>query len=98
MNLPTDSGIKAITFRVSGRVQGVSFRWFTRKAAEKLEVGGWVRNRADGDVEGEAFGSSDALERFLDRLREGPRAAVVETLEWEPAPGLEAPLGFEIHF
>lgn len=98
MNLTTDRQINAIAFRVSGRVQGVAFRWFTRQTAEELGVDGWVRNRADGDVEGEACGSAPALTSFLDRLREGPRSAVVAALDWHEVDSRSAPTGFEIRF
>lgn len=96
MTLPTDEEISGIAFRVSGRVQGVSFRWFGRKAAEELGVRGWIRNRADGSVEGEAFGPATAVESFMDQLRQGPRAAVVEDLEWKRTRPGKAPSRFKI--
>ncbi len=60
-------------FVVSGRVQGVGFRWFVRNAARELGLTGWVRNLADGRVEAEASGPPEALDAFERRLREGPR-------------------------
>ena len=62
---------------VTGRVQGVGFRWFVTHAAEVSGVGGWVRNRADGSVEIEAEGAPGAVETFLARIRAGPPAARV---------------------
>jgi len=58
---------------VAGRVQGVGFRFFAERAARELGVTGWVRNLPDGKVESLAEGEEDAVARYLERLREGPR-------------------------
>jgi len=68
---------------VAGRVQGVSFRYFTREKAISLGLKGWVRNLRDGRVECEFEGDRDALERMLDFCREGPRWAKVTKVEVE---------------
>jgi acylphosphatase len=68
-------------FIISGRVQGVGFRWFTRDAADREGVHGWVRNLPDGRVEANAEGDADALERFERALRHGPRGARVDEVE-----------------
>ena len=68
-------------FVISGRVQGVGFRWFTREAADREGVHGWVRNLPDGRVEANAEGDADALERFERALRHGPRGARVDDVE-----------------
>jgi acylphosphatase len=65
---------------VSGRVQGVGFRWFTRDAATREGVGGWVRNLPDGRVEALVEGELDAVERVERAMRQGPRGARVETV------------------
>jgi acylphosphatase len=57
---------------VSGRVQGVGFRFFAARAAMKAGVVGWVRNLPDGRVETIVEGSDDAVERYLGELRKGP--------------------------
>jgi acylphosphatase len=57
---------------VSGRVQGVGFRFFAERAAKKAGVVGWVRNLPDGRVETVVEGSDDAVERYLGDLRRGP--------------------------
>lgn len=57
---------------VSGRVQGVGFRFFAERAAKKAGVVGWVRNLPDGRVETVVEGSDDAVERYLGELRKGP--------------------------
>jgi len=77
--------VSALTFVVSGRVQGVSFRAWTEGVARSLGVTGWVRNRADGRVEGLAEGADEALATFVARLHEGPRAARVDQVVTEPA-------------
>lgn len=83
-------------YRLDGRVQGVGFRWWTRKTAESLDLRGTVRNARDGSVRIEAEGDADALGRFESSLREGPPAARVESLE-RTEPGEEPlPAGFEV--
>lgn len=64
--------------RITGRVQGVGFRWFTRKTAGSLGLSGSVRNRPDGSVEVHAEGTGEALERFEEWLRRGPPGARVD--------------------
>ncbi|HEX6466510.1 MAG TPA: acylphosphatase [Terriglobales bacterium] len=63
---------------VSGRVQGVGFRWFVEWEARSLGIGGWVRNTADGNVEVLASGSAGQLEKLKSKLQQGPRAARVD--------------------
>ena len=83
---------------VSGRVQGVAYRYFAQKWAGALSLSGWVRNLPDGRVEVLAEGEKEVLERFTERLREGPRMAVVDDLElsWEEPAGESG--GFRIEF
>jgi acylphosphatase len=82
---------------VSGRVQGVGFRFTTQHEARKLGLAGWVRNRADGSVEVEAEGPEEAIKTFLSFLRRGPLGAHVDAVsaEWLPAQGAD-PLPFEV--
>lgn len=82
-------------FRVHGRVQGVMFRQSTARRARELGIDGWVRNCADGSVEGGAGGPSPALEALHRWLREGPPAARVTQVEWQPVDEAQAP-GFEV--
>jgi acylphosphatase len=65
---------------VSGRVQGVGFRWFVREAARQHRLAGWVRNRPDGGVELEASGDDAAFRQFIEELREGPPGARVDEI------------------
>ena len=74
---------------VSGRVQGVFFRDFTRNAANSLRLNGWVRNTRDGRVEVVAEGEKDALVKLAERLKRGPTYARVDSVEveWEEYKG-----------
>jgi acylphosphatase len=75
--------VKARRAVVKGRVQGVGYRFFAERAARELGIRGWVRNLPDGSVEALAEGEDDAIARFLDRLRQGPRGSRVESLAEE---------------
>ena len=66
---------------VRGRVQGVGFRWFVREEARRLNVAGWVRNRADGCVEVAAEGTNDSIDALRRALEEGPPGATVATVD-----------------
>ncbi len=70
-------------YMISGRVQGVGFRYFTHATAARENVHGWVRNLPDGQVEAAAEGEADAMERFEAALRHGPPGARVERVEIE---------------
>jgi acylphosphatase len=65
-------------FRVSGRVQGVGFRFFAQEAAAHEGLSGWVRNLDDGRVEMLVEGDREAVERFERKIRRGPPGARVE--------------------
>lgn len=71
---------------VSGRVQGVGFRWFVEHEARVLGVSGWVRNRQDGSVEVLASGTNEQLRSLYDKLKQGPRAARVDEVSVDEAP------------
>lgn len=81
-------------FVVSGRVQGVGFRYFTQAVAQREGVHGWVRNLPDGRVEAAAEGEAEAIERFERALRHGPPGARVEDVDVED----EVPTGREPGF
>jgi|SRR5690242_11331656 acylphosphatase len=71
---------------VSGMVQGVGFRFFTQRAAERLRVNGFVRNLRDGRVEVFAMGTAEQHNQLRRQLERGPLGSdVTEVLE-EPAP------------
>ena len=82
---------------VEGFVQGVGYRHFARRAALRLGLSGWVRNRADGSVEALLSGAPDAIEVLLADLRRGPRGSRVTSLRLADALGEEwTPGAFEI--
>ncbi len=65
---------------VEGFVQGIGYRDFVRRAALRLRVSGWVRNRADGTVEAVIEGAPADVEAMLAEMRRGPRGAMVTRL------------------
>lgn len=69
--------MRAVHYLVSGRVQGVGFRYFVLRQAQALGVRGWVRNLRDGRVEVLAAGEEGALAAFEGRLWSGPPNAHV---------------------
>jgi acylphosphatase len=73
--------MKADNVVVTGLVQGVGFRWSARRAAERIGVRGWVRNRADGSVELHVEGDEERVAAMLAWLRRGPDGAVIGDLE-----------------
>ena len=74
---------RAVRMVISGRVQGVSFRYFTRQAARRLGLVGWVRNLPTGEVEVRARGAAPDLELLRGQLRQGPPGARVDDLSEE---------------
>ena len=70
----------AVDVTVTGRVQGVSFRWYAVQEAAKLGVTGWVRNEPDGSVTTHVEGDLDAVDDMVAWLRTGPPAARVSNV------------------
>jgi acylphosphatase len=69
---------------VTGRVQGVGFREFTRTIAQRLGIAGWVRNREDGAVELAAAGNPSQIETLLAAVRRGPAGGDVQQVRALP--------------
>ena len=89
--------VEFVEVRVSGRVQGVGYREFARRVAERRGLAGFVRNRSDGAVEARLVGCVAALETALAELRRGPPHGRVEGLEIVargPAPAAQS--GFSV--
>jgi acylphosphatase len=84
MSLPRKT--TARRFRVSGRVQGVGYRYFVFHSAGQLQLKGYVKNLADGDVEVYAIGELARLERLKEKLLQGPGMARVTHLDDSAAP------------
>lgn len=72
---------------ITGRVQGVGFRYAMAARARARGVGGWVRNRGDGSVEAMVAGSTEQVEEMLAWSRQGPPGAWVEKVVVEPGYG-----------
>jgi acylphosphatase len=69
--------------RVSGHVQGVFFRAWTKEQAERLGIHGWVRNCPDGSVEAHLEGEEDEVRKLVERIGEGPPSAQVSKIDVE---------------
>jgi acylphosphatase len=81
--------------QITGRVQGVGFRYAMRHEAQRLGVSGWVRNRRDGSVEALVQGAAEPVDALIAWARRGPPGARVAELQ--AAPGAqEALAGFEL--
>ncbi len=76
----------AARFLVSGRVQGVGFRWFVMREAHRLGLHGFARNLRDGSVEVVASGTAAALQALEHALGRGPAMAQVERVEKTDVP------------
>jgi acylphosphatase len=81
--------MRRLTATVTGFVQGVSYRYYTRREANRLGVKGWVKNESDGSVRVVAEGSEEQLRGLLNFLRRGsPSAQVADvSLDWSTASG-----------
>lgn len=69
--------MRTVRLTITGRVQGVGYRFWAERTAAALSIRGWVRNRQDGTVELLASGADDAVSRLIEACRQGPRAAAV---------------------
>jgi acylphosphatase len=90
-----DSEVRTVRVRISGRVQGVSYRYWAQETAEALGLSGWVRNRRDGSVEALFSGPGGDVAEMLRRCHDGPAAAVVGSVEVLEEGGA-APHAFEV--
>jgi acylphosphatase len=84
---------------VSGMVQGVGYRYFARRSAQRLGLGGYARNLPDGRVEVYVVGSASKLAEFRAELERGPQGASVSGVTEEEAPlNSEFAKGFSIEY
>lgn len=86
---------RAVRVRIRGRVQGVSYRVWTRGEAIRLRLTGWVRNESDGAVSALIAGDDATVTAMIDRLWQGPPGAAVSNVEIEEVSG-NAPADFRI--
>lgn len=90
------AGWKTVRLKISGRVQGVSYRWWTVGEATKRNLNGWVRNRRDGSVEALVSGPIAEVDDLVAACRTGPTAARVTDVEISAEDGAVTG-GFEQH-
>ncbi len=81
---------------VSGRVQGVSYRWFVFDVAHTLNLAGWVRNLPDTRVEAVFEGNREAIQKAILKCRQGPPASRVADIDVTWENGFEGLADFEI--
>ena len=87
----------AVSVHVTGRVQGVGFRWYAEQEAERLGVHGWIRNEPDESVAGHFEGEDAAVEAMVAWCRTGPPSARVHDVAVAPAP-VTAAVDFRIRY
>ena len=73
--------MKTVKATVSGKVQGVGFRYYVKSHADDLGLKGYARNLADGRVEVLMQGASENIQQLLSRLEQGPRFSTVSSVE-----------------
>ena len=83
-------------FVISGRVQGVGFRYFVQSVAVRESIVGWVQNLDDGRVETAAAGEAEALDRFERAIRQGPPASRVDHVTVDEGFPMVGQNGFHI--
>ena len=73
-----------VNMKITGKVQGVGFRYFVLRQAQKLSIKGWVSNNSNGNVEALAQGEKEGLDHFIAKVKQGPAFSRVEdvSLNW----------------
>tara|TARA_Y100000590_G_scaffold325551_1_gene369381 strand:- start:305 stop:601 length:297 start_codon:yes stop_codon:yes gene_type:complete len=69
---------KTVHIFITGRVQGVSYRWWFKNEGIKNNLKGWVRNRTSNRVEAEIYGDEKNVNKMIKKCKEGPSLAIVE--------------------
>ena len=88
--------ILKVNLTISGKVQGVGFRYFVLRQAQELGINGWVSNKPNGDVEALAQGEKADLEQFIAKVKEGTTFSRVDNVNLEWMNKGEQYFGFEI--
>ena len=85
-----------VNLAITGKVQGVDFRYFVLRHAQELGINGWVSNKSNGDVEALAQGDKEDLEQFIAKVKEGTTFSRVDNVNLEWMNKGEQYFGFEI--
>ena len=85
-----------LNMKITGKVQGVGFRFFVQQQAQKLGINGWVSNQSNGDVEALAQGEKTDLEQFIAKVKEGPSFSRVDDVNLNWVNEADQYFGFEI--
>ena len=88
--------ILKVNLTISGKVQGVGFRYFVLRQAQELSINGWVSNKPNGDVGALAQAEKVDLERFISKVKKGPSFSRVEDVSLNWVNEAEQYFGFEI--
>jgi acylphosphatase len=88
---PPGPGRVGRRFVISGRVQGVGFRYFVLRRAQELGLSGWTRNLENGNVEVRAWGGAEELASLAEKLAMGPRSAKVTNVDISEISDAEEP-------
>ena len=95
MSSPSENTL-TVNMKITGKVQGVGFRFFVQQQAQKLGINGWVSNKSNGDVEALAQGEKADLEQFIAKVKQGPSFSRVEDVSLNWVKEAEQYFGFEI--
>jgi len=90
--------VRRVRITVRGRVQGVAYRASTQRVAERLGLGGWVKNQADGSVLLEAEGEAGQLAQLEAWCKKGPPAAEVSGIDVEEVDAMGSAPGFAVRY
>lgn len=94
--MSTDS--KRLSIVVTGRVQGVGYRFFVKDTADRYGISGWVRNCFNGDVELEAQAHKELLNRFITELKKGPPMSAVSDIHTREIGFVEGERLFRVRY
>jgi len=93
-----DNAVRCLHIQITGRVQGVCFRYCTQQEANRLGINGWVRNLSDGSVEVLACGVNSQLARMQAWLTHGPDNAQVSHCKASAQEVIDSPSEFTIRY
>ena len=88
----------SVETRITGRVQGVAYRHWTKSRADALGLTGWVRNDISGAVIAHLEGDKKTVNQMVEEMWSGPGAASVRDVQCIRIPNKSAARGFEIRF